>query len=55
MATVMIKQKLKTQQQLNHINLLLTCNNLIQAYNTSIHLRGFLGFPPTTHLLEKKT
>ena len=54
MATTMIKQELKIQQELNHNNLLLICNSLIQAYKTSIYFRGFLGFPLTNRLLEKK-
>jgi hypothetical protein len=53
MAIAMIKNN-KTQQQLNHRKLLLTYSSVIRAYPTSIYLRGFLEFPPTTHLLEEK-
>ena len=51
MVTAMIKhQKLKI---INHNNLRLIFNSLIQAYNTSIYPRGLLGFPLTTRLLEE--
>jgi hypothetical protein len=48
MATTMIKTRTKTHK------FLLTRSSPIWAYQTSIYLRGFLGFPPTTHLLEEQ-